>query len=109
MSNKITLAQQQAAGAVGSAFGAENAVLLTTTQTVTFSAGIWYVMPGGAANAVATVDYSPDSGTTWRTLYRGGADATRTGGVVYSDGYNTRLAQASTASSTTSYYYQIKL
>jgi hypothetical protein len=104
----ITLAQQQNAGAVGSAFGAETAVLLTTTQTVTLSEGWWYVMPGGVANAVATVDFSPDSGTTWRTIARGVADASRDGVIVYSDGFNVRIAQASTASTTTTYYTRIK-
>jgi len=105
---QITLAQQQNAGAVGGAFGAANAVLLTTTQVVTIPEGVWYVFPGGSAGGGATVDFSPDSGTTWRTIARGQADATRIGAVVYSDGYNTRLAQASSVSTTTSYYYKIR-
>jgi hypothetical protein len=104
----ITLQQQLAAGAVGSAFDTEVAVLLTTTQVVTLSEGVWYVFPGGVAGAVATVDFSPDAGTTWRTIARGEADATRGGAIVYSDGFNTRIAQASTASTTTTFYTRIK-
>lgn len=104
----ITLAQQLNAGAVGSAFGPETAVLMTTTQVVTLSQGLWYVFPGGVANSPATVDFSPDSGTTWRTILRGAADTARVGGVIYSDGFNTRIAQAGTAATTTTYYTLIK-
>ena len=105
----ITLAQQLNFGANASPFGTETAVLLTTTQVVTLSQGVWMINVGGVANAPATVDYSPDSGTTWRTLARGQADATRSNGIVlYSDGFNVRISQASTASTTTTYYTQVK-
>ncbi|HJR03492.1 MAG TPA: hypothetical protein VKA83_17780 [Methylomirabilota bacterium] len=104
----ITLAQQISAGAVGSAYGAETAVLLTTTQVVTLSQGTWYVFPGGSAGGAATVDFSPDGGSTWRTFARGGADTARTGVIVYSDGYNVRIAQATSISTTTTYYTLIK-
>jgi hypothetical protein len=105
---QILLAQQQDAGSVGSGFGAENAVLLTTTQVITLGQGVWLVSPGGVANAVATVDYSPDSGSTWRTIIRGVADTARLFTVVFSDGFNTRISQTGTASTTTTYYTQIK-
>jgi hypothetical protein len=105
---QILLAQQQNAGSVGSGYGTENAVLLTTTQVVTLSQGTWLVFPGGSAGGAATVDFSPDSGTTWRTIARGGADTARVGTVVFSDGFNTRIAQATSVSTTTTYYYQLK-
>lgn len=108
MGTPITLAETLTAGAVGSPYGTEVAVLLTTTQVVTLSQGVWMVFPGGVANAAATVDFSPDKGTTWRRLATGEADATRRGTVVYSDGYNVRIAQAGTASTTTTFYTQIK-
>ena len=104
----ITLAQQISAGAVSSAYGTENAVLLTTTQVVTLSQGTWLVFPGGSAGGGATVDFTPDSGTTWRTIARGVADTARVGTTVYSDGYNVRIAQANSVSTTTTYYYQVK-
>lgn len=105
----IDIQANQAFGSQGSPFGSETAVLLTTTQTVTLSQGVWMVNVGGVANAPATVDYSPDAGTTWRTLARGQADATRSNGIiVFSDGYNVRINQASTASTTTTYYTQVK-
>lgn len=108
MGTPITLAQQQNAGSVASPFGTETAVLLTTTQVVTLSQGVWLVFPGGSAGGAATVDFSPDSGTTWRTIARGGADTARVGVTVYSDGYNVRIAQATSISTTTTFYTQIK-
>ena len=109
MANIITLQQQLNFGAVASPFSSETAVLLTTTQIVTLSQGVWMVKLGGSAGGAATLEYSPDSGTTWRVLNRGGADASSSpGAVVYSDGFNVRIANNTSVSTTTTYYTQIK-
>jgi len=63
-------------------FGSETTVTVTAGGTSTISKGIFLVSLG----ANTTVEYSPDGGTTWRTLYAAG-----TGGVVISDGTNVRL------------------
>lgn len=108
MANIINLQQQLNFGAVGCPFGTETAVLLTTTQVVTLSQGVWLVSPGGSAGGAALVQYSPDSGSTWRTIKRGAADSAREACIVYSDGFNIRIANQTSVSTTTTYYTQIK-
>jgi len=109
MANRINLNQQLTFGAPSSPFGAETAVLLTTTQVVVLPQGVWMVKLGGVANAAAVLAYSPNLGTTWRTLATGAADASYSGPtIVYSDGFNVRISQASTASTTTTFYTQVK-
>ena len=112
MANLINLATQLNYGANSSPFGAETAVLLTTTQVVTLSQGVWQVSLGGSAGGGATLEYSPDSGTTWRPLARGEADSTKGGAssaaAVFSDGFNLRIKGNNSVSTTTTYYTQVK-
>ena len=63
-------------------FGTESAVSVGAGATSTISKGVYYVTCG----ANTKVEYSPDGGSTWRTLIgTGGA------GLVISDGSNVRL------------------
>jgi len=72
-------------------FGSEQSVLLDAGVTQTISKGIYLVSLG----ANTKVEYSPDGGTTWRTLIPAGE-----GGVVISDGSNVRLNNTGTTSET---------
>ncbi len=63
-------------------FGTESTVTVTAGSTSTISKGVYLVSLG----ANTKVEYSPDGGTTWRTLIPAGE-----GGVVISDGSNVRL------------------
>jgi hypothetical protein len=88
--NKILLAEQLAFGASGSAFLTElnPTVYYSPSTPYVLPAGWWFVVP----QTYLLVQYSPDGGSTWRTVY-----PSTFGGLVYSDGYNTRLAAASGA------------
>ena len=72
-------------------FGSEQSVLLDAGITQTISKGIYLVSLG----ANTKVEYSPDGGTTWRTLIPAGE-----GGLVISDGSNVRLNNTGTTSET---------
>jgi len=63
-------------------FGSESTVTVTAGGTYTVPKGVYLVSLG----ANTKVEYSPDGGTTWRTLIPAGQ-----GGVVISDGSNVRL------------------
>jgi len=67
----------------------ETAVEVGAGATYTIPEGVWLVSLG----ANTRVEYSPDGGTTWRTLIPAGQ-----GGLVVSDGKNVRLYNAGTAS-----------
>jgi len=90
-------------GAPQSPFGVENAVLLTTTQSVVLSQGVWMVQ---TADVNTALQYSPNLGTTWRTLVQGVAAGR--GAIVYSDGFSVRLNQATAVAATTTFYTQVK-
>jgi len=111
----ITLQQQLNFGVAAAPFGSETAVALTTTQTVTLSQGAWMVSLGwgGGPTLAAAVQYSPDSGTTWRNIACAGEGILTTGCVVWSDGFNVRIhasagTVAATPALTTTYYSQVK-
>ena len=72
-------------------FGTESAVSVGAGATSTIAKGVYLVSLG----ANTSVEYSPDGGTTWRTLLPAG-----TGGVVVSDGSNVRLNNAGAAAET---------
>lgn len=80
-----------------SPFGTENTTPTTASAVTVLPAGWWMVL-NGAQN---TVEYSPNSGTTWRTLI-----AASVGGLVWSDGENVQIANTSTGG-TSSYYTQL--
>lgn len=69
-------------------FGTEQTVNVGAGATSAISKGIYYVTCG----ANTSVEYSPDGGTTWRTLISAGG-----AGLVISDGANVRLNNAGTA------------
>ena len=69
-------------------FGTESTVTVTAGSTSTISKGVFLVSLG----ANTKVEYSPDGGTTWRTLIPAGE-----GGVVISDGSNVRLNNTGTS------------
>jgi len=69
-------------------FGTESTVSVPAGGTSVISKGVYLVSLG----ANTSVEYSPDGGTTWRTLLPAG-----TGGVVISDGSNVRLNNAGAA------------
>ena len=82
-----------AAGAVKSeqinkAFNSESTVTVDASGTYTIPAGIYLVSLG----ANTSVEYTPDGGTTWRTLIAAGG-----GGVVISDGSSVRLNNGGTS------------
>lgn len=115
MGEYITLNQQLNFGAAAAPFGTETAVALTTSQVVTLSQGVWVVSLGwgGGPARAAAVQYSPDSGTTWRNVYCAGEGVAPAGGQIYSDGFNVRITGgaatiAATPSLTTTYYAQVK-
>ncbi len=63
-------------------FGTETTQSVGAGAQVTISKGIYYVTCG----ANTAVEYSPDGGSTWRTLISAGG-----AGLVVSDGSNVRL------------------
>jgi len=69
-------------------FGTEQTVTVAAAGTQTISEGVYYVTCG----ANTSVEYSPDGGTTWRTLIAAGG-----AGLVISDGSNVRLNNAGAA------------
>ena len=69
-------------------FGTEQTITVGATSTATIPKGFYMVSLG----ANTSVEYSPDGGTTWRTLIPAGQ-----GGLVVSDGANVRLNNAGTA------------
>jgi hypothetical protein len=73
---------------INKAFETETTVTVGAGSTSTITAGIYLVSLG----ANTSVEYTPDGGTTWRTLL-----ATGTGGVVISDGSSVRLNNAGAA------------
>jgi len=80
--------EQVTAAKIAKSFGTETTVSVDAGSTSTISKGIYLVSLG----ANTSVEYSPDGGTTWRTLIPAGQ-----GGVVISDGSNVRLNNAGTA------------
>jgi len=73
---------------INKAFDSETTVTVDAGATSTISAGIYLVSLG----ANTSVEYTPDGGTTWRTLIAAGG-----GGVVISDGSSVRLNNGGTA------------
>jgi len=73
---------------INKAFGSESTVSVDAGATSTIPAGIYLVSLG----ANTSVEYTPDGGTTWRTLIAAGG-----GGLVISDGSSVRLNNAGTA------------
>jgi len=73
---------------LGKVFGSETTVTVTAGGTSTISKGVFLVSLG----ANTSVEYSPDGGTTWRTLIPTGE-----GGLIISDGSNVRLNNSGTA------------
>jgi len=69
-------------------FGSESVVTVTAGGTYTVPKGVYLVSLG----ANTSVEYSPDGGTTWRTLIPVGQ-----GGVIISDGSNVRLNNTGSA------------
>lgn len=94
----IPLGQQQAFGSTGSAYGAETTTTTGANQTTVLPLGWWMVLNG----ARQSVQYTPDAGTTFRTLIAASA-----AGVVWSDGFNVRIANDATGG-TSAFYSQIK-
>ena len=64
-----------------------------TEVTASVSAGGTYTVPKGiylaSLGANTSAEYSPDGGTTWRTLISAGGS-----GIIISDGSNVRLSNA---------------
>lgn len=85
---------QVAFGSESSVFGLENTASSATSRTITLGVG-WWMVQTGAHN---TAFYTPDSGTTKRTLIPVSA-----GGVVWSDGNNVGLVSDATGDSLTRY------
>lgn len=90
----IGLGIQQVFGSSGCQFGAENNVTLGVSASQVLAEGMWMV----ALGSHDVVQYTPDSGTTYRTLLAAG-----TGGLVFSDGFNVRLDNNGTAGTATYY------
>lgn len=104
MPQVINLNQQLTFGAPNSPFGAENAFnAFTTTQTLVIPLGVWMIK---IVDTNQRVEYSPDSGSTWRSLIVGAAD--RGLGAIYSDGFNVRFAQSAATQTVTTYYSKVK-
>ena len=76
-------------------FGSESSISIAAGGTYTVPKGIWLV----SLSANTSVEYTPDGGTTWRTLIPAGG-----GGVVISDGSSVRIRNAGTASETVYLY-----
>ena len=94
----IPLGQQQVFGSTGSAFSAETTTTSAANQNTVLSVGRWMVV-NGAHN---TVQYTPDAGTTFRTLI-----ALSASGICWSYGFNVRINTDATAG-TSSCMTQIK-
>ena len=73
---------------INKAFGSESTVSVDAGATYTIPAGIYLVSLG----ANTSVEYTPDGGTTWRTMIAAGG-----GGIVISDGSSVRLNNSGTA------------
>jgi len=69
-------------------FDTETEVSVDAGATATIPKGVYLVSCG----ANTSVEYSPDGGTTWRTLIPAGG-----GGIVVSDGSNVRFNNAGSA------------
>lgn len=78
----IEIGSQQSFGATGCMFGAENSLQLGAAANQTLPRGQWMV----ALSANDIVQYTPDAGTTFRTLI-----PALSGGLVASDGFNVRI------------------
>jgi len=98
MALTVVLGQQQAFGSTGSSFGSETTTVTTANATTVLSVGWWMIL-NGAHN---TVQYTPDAGTTQRTLIAASA-----GGLVWSDGFNLRILNDATGT-TSSFFTQIR-
>jgi len=69
-------------------FGTEATITVAAGSTSTVDKGVYLASLG----ANTSCEYSPDGGTTWRTLI-----ATGGGGVIISDGSNVRLNNSGSA------------
>lgn len=94
----IPLGQQQVFGSSGSAFSAESTTTSAANQNTVLAVG-WWMVVNGAHN---TVQYTPDAGTTQRTLI-----ALSGAGICWSDGFNVRIANDATGG-TSAFFTQIK-
>lgn len=93
----IGIGVQQVFGSSGCQFGAENSVTMGVSANQTLAEGLWMVILG----TQDSLQYTPDAGTTFRTLAPVG-----TAEVVFSDGFNVRIHNSGTAGTTT-YYTKI--
>src|SRR5262245_25906341 len=94
----VPLGQQQAFGSAGSAYGAETTTTSAANATTVLPVG-WWMVVNGARNSV---QYTPDAGTTQRTLIAASA-----AGTVWSDGFNVRVLNDATGG-TSAFMTQIK-
>lgn len=86
-------------GNVDSVFESElHSVTTASSATVLSPPGFYFVVTG----AHNTVQYTPDAGTTFRTLV-----GTSSGGMVFSDGKTTQITNDSTGG-TSAFYTQIR-
>ena len=86
----IQIGTQQNFGAAGSFYSVETTVQLAGAANVVLARGLWMV----ACSANDVVEYTPDSGTTFRTLI-----PAMSGGMVYADGFNVRIRNTGVADS----------
>ena len=84
--NRMGLAVQQSFGATGSDYQSEYSTGIIAGTNYQVPRG-WWIM-AGVANL--SLQYSPDGGTTLRSVY-----PASTGGTFYSDGFNFYLVSAS--------------
>lgn len=99
---RVQVDAQQAFGAPGSFFGAEDAITVdSTTEVDVISQGCWMIKTG----STGLINYTPDSGSTTRT-----AIAASSFGIIFSDGFNVVLdTNAGTSTDTdVTYITQIK-
>lgn len=80
---KIIAAQQSNFGTTLSLFTSELTHAFAGAGDFTLPQGVLFI----PAQANVTIEYTPDSGTTWKSFGAAGA-----GGMVVSDGYNWRVA-----------------
>lgn len=73
---------------ISKSFGSEVTASVDAGGTYTVPAGIYLCSLGANTSA----EYTPDGGTTWRTLISAGG-----GGTIISDGSSVRLSNAGTA------------
>jgi hypothetical protein len=95
----IVLGQQQAFGSVGSGYGAEQTTVTTANARTALPEG-WWMGFNGAHN---TLQYTPDGGSTFRTL----AAVSVGWGAIWSDGFNVSILNDATGG-TAATYVQIK-